>query len=106
MYKIKIKNSTNNISLVEKSHEYQSSLAGNYSNFYSNIYWTQLKNNCLNTCLTNEGMGTKNLLMNEKVCARNCLVHAFAMRRYIDIFTEKQRSDKMMGYDQTLLNKM
>lgn len=81
-------------------------MTGNYNEFYGNMYWSQLKNNCLNTCLTNEGMGTKNLLINEKACARNCLVHAFTMRKYLHSFEKKQAANRFLKYDQTLLNKM
>ena len=58
----------------------------------------------MNTCLTEEGMGTKNLLINEKACARNCMVHAFTMRKYLDSFSQKSKSDNYLGYNQTLNN--
>ena len=58
----------------------------------------------MNICLTSEGMGTKNLLINEKACARNCLVHAYAMRKYMNTFHDKKKYDNRMGYDQTLHN--
>ena len=49
-------------------------------------------------------MGTKNLLINEKACARNCLVHAFSMRKYLNTFVDKKKYDHRMGYDQTLFD--
>ena len=58
------------------------------------------------SCVTNDGLGTKNLLQTEKACARNCMVHAFNMRRNIDMFAQKQQSSDYLKYDRTLLNKM
>lgn len=81
-------------------------MMGNFSHFYSNQYWGQLKDNCLSICITNDGMGTKNLLQTEKACARNCMVHAFNLRRNLDMFVQKQQADSFFKYDRTLLNKM
>lgn len=81
-------------------------MLGNFSHFYSNQFWGQLKDNCLNTCIDVDGLGTKNLLQTEKVCARNCMVHAFALRRNVDIFAEKQKSSTFLEYDRTFINKI
>jgi len=54
--------------------------------------------------LTEEGMGTKNLLINEKACARNCMAHAITFKKYLNTFERKLRSDKMHKYDQVLRN--
>ena len=81
-------------------------MPGNYSHFYSNLYWGQLKDNCLTSCITNEGMGTKNLLQSEKACARNCMVHAFNLRRNIDSFAKKQKANIFFKFDQTIVNKI
>jgi len=81
-------------------------MLGNYSHFYSNHYWGQLKDNCLISCITNDGMGTKNLLQTEKACARNCMIHAFNMRKNIDNFADKQKANSYLKYDRTFINKI
>ncbi len=81
-------------------------MMGNFSHFYSNQFWTNLKDNCLSTCINNDGMGTKNLLQTEKACARNCMVHAFNMRKNIDNFAYKQNANSLLKYDRTFVNKI
>lgn len=81
-------------------------MLGNFSHFYSNQFWGQLKDNCLVSCINSDGMGTKNLLQTEKACARNCMVHAVNMRRNIDLFAQKQKANHYLRYDRTNLNKI
>ena len=81
-------------------------MLGNFSHFYSNQFWGQLKDNCLVSCINTDGMGTKNLLQTEKACARNCMVHAVNMRRNIDLFAEKQKANNYLRYDRTFVNKI
>lgn len=89
-----------------ESFEYNQSIHGHYGYFYSHQFYGTIRNNCLTACIDSDGLGTKNLLQTEKACARNCMVHAWNLRRNMNLFAEKQAANRYLGFDRTLVNKL